>query len=75
MGNDYFLFDSVDDVKNVRRNLCCKKINNRLVRIIYCEKEKFDKKILKIMKKVIIILKVIMKKIKLMRVGLMKIME
>ena len=77
MGNAYVLFDSIDDAKNVRRNLCCRRFNDRLVRIIYCEEEKFDKKILKIMKKVIIILKVIMKKIKLMRVRLfgMKIME
>ena len=74
MGNAYVLFDSVD-AKNVIRNICCRRFNDRLVRIIYCEEEKFDKKILKIVKKVIIILKVIMKKIKLMRVGLMKIME
>jgi hypothetical protein len=39
------------------------------------KKKNLTKKILKIMKKVIIILKVIIKKIKLIRVGLMKIME
>ena len=44
MGNAYVLFDSVDDVKNARRNLCCRRFNDRLVRIIYCEEEKFDKK-------------------------------
>ena len=44
MGNAYVLFDSVDDAKNARRNLCCRRFNDRLVRIIYCEEEKFDKK-------------------------------
>ena len=44
MGNDYFLFDSVDDVKNVRRNLYCRRFNDRLIRIICCEEEKFEKK-------------------------------
>ena len=75
MGNTYFLFYNIDDAKNARRNLCFRRFNDRLIRIIYYEEEKFDKKILKIMKKVLIILKVIMKKIKLMRVGLMKTTE
>ena len=75
MENAYVLFHSVDDAKNVIRNLCCRRFNDRLVRNFYCEEDKFDKKNLKIMKKVLIILKVIIKKIKLMRVGLMKIME
>ena len=44
MENAYVLFDSVDDAKNARRNLCCRRFNDRLVRIIYCEEEKFDKK-------------------------------
>ena len=39
MGNAYVLFDSVDDAKNVIRNLCCRRFN-KLVRIIYCEEEK-----------------------------------
>ena len=52
MGNTYVLFDSVDDVKNIIRNICYRRFNDRLIRIIYYEEEKFDKKILKIMKKV-----------------------
>ena len=44
MGNTYFLFYNIDDAKNARRNLCCRRFNDRLIRIIYCEKEKFDKK-------------------------------
>ena len=44
MGNVYVLFYSVDDAKNVRRNLCCRRFNDRLIRIIYWEEEKFDKK-------------------------------
>ena len=43
MGNAYVLFDSVD-AKNVIRNICCRRFNDRLVKIIYCEEEKFDKK-------------------------------
>ena len=43
MGNAYVLFDSVD-AKNVIRNICCRRFNDRLIRIIYCEEEKFDKK-------------------------------
>ena len=44
MGNDYVLFDSVDDVKNIIRNICYRRFNDRLIRIIYYEEEKFDKK-------------------------------
>ena len=34
MGNAYVLFDSVNDAKNVIRNLCCRRFNDRLIRII-----------------------------------------
>ena len=44
MGNAYVLFDSIDDAKNARKNLCCRRFNNKLVRIMYCEEEKFEKK-------------------------------
>ena len=44
MGNTYVLFDSINDDKNARIYLCCKRFNDRLVRIIYYEEEKFDKK-------------------------------
>ncbi len=45
MGNTYVLFDSVDDVKNIIRNICYRRFNDRLIRIIYYEEEKFDEKI------------------------------
>ena len=34
MGNVYVLFYSVDDAKNVRRNLCCKRFNDKLKKVI-----------------------------------------
>ena len=37
MGNTYFLFYNIDDAKNDRRNLCFRRFNDRLIRIIYCE--------------------------------------
>ena len=52
-------------MQKCQKKFICRRFNHRLVRIIYFEEEKFDKKILKIMKKVIIILKVIIKKNKI----------
>ena len=44
MGNAYVLFDSVDDAKMLEEIYVVEDLIGWLIRIIYCEEEKFDKK-------------------------------